>query len=287
MADTVLDAATHGPLDGSATDAPLDGSAVARARFEREYRAVRRAEGWGSRDGAYYRALPYRDLSGRFARIWRIRARSFATFVERVLQPLEAEVGRALAVLDLGAGNAWLAYRLAQRGHRVLAIDLLTDPLDGLGAAKHYHARRVWPVQAEFDCLPLPGGTADLAIFNASLHYSPDCSATLREVLRSLTPSGRLVVLDTPFYRHAASGARMVAERQARFRRTYGFASDALRSEGYLTPRRLRQLGRELRLDWQLLQPTRTWRAVVGRSVTRLRLGRVPAEFPVIVGRRR
>jgi SAM-dependent methyltransferase len=247
---------------------------------------VRRAEGWGSHDAAYYHALPYQDLSGRFSRIWRIRARSFETFVERVLRPLEVQVGRALAVLDLGAGSAWLAYRLSQRGHRVLAIDLLTDPLDGLGAARHYDARRLWPVQAEFDCLPLPNGTADLAIFNASLHYSPDYSATLREVLRSLAPEGRLVVLDTPFYRHRASGARMVAERQERFRRTYGFASDALGSEGYLTARRLQRLASDLGLEWQVLWPARTWRAAIGRAITRLRLGREPAEFPVVVGRR-
>ena len=36
---------------------------MAVAQFAREYTTVRRAEGWGSRDSAYYRALPDRDLS--------------------------------------------------------------------------------------------------------------------------------------------------------------------------------------------------------------------------------
>ena len=49
---------------------------MALAQFVREYTTVRRAEGWGSADTAYYQALPYRDLSGRFPEISRIRARS-------------------------------------------------------------------------------------------------------------------------------------------------------------------------------------------------------------------
>src|SRR5438132_632214 len=116
------------------------------AQFVREYRTVRRAEGWGSADPAYYRALPYRDLTGRFEEIWRIRSRSFDVFVKTVLEPLEAET---LNVLDIGAGSGWLAYRLAQRGHRVIAIDLLEDRFDGLGAIRNY-ACRVQPIVAEF-----------------------------------------------------------------------------------------------------------------------------------------
>src|SRR6188768_2275737 len=101
-------------------------------QFTREYRTVRRAEGWGSSDAAYYRALPYRDLTGRFESIWRIRARSFDTFVSRVLPPLERRAApEPLKVLDLGAGCGWLSYRLALRGHVVVALDLLDDRLDG------------------------------------------------------------------------------------------------------------------------------------------------------------
>ena len=47
---------------------------MALAQFAREYQTVRRAEGWGSADGAYYRSLPYTDLTRRFPGIWRIRA---------------------------------------------------------------------------------------------------------------------------------------------------------------------------------------------------------------------
>src|SRR6266849_8191809 len=65
---------------------------MAVAQFAREYTTVRRAEGWGSSDRAYYQALPFVDLTGRFERIWRIRAKSYATFITKVLQPLDRAV---------------------------------------------------------------------------------------------------------------------------------------------------------------------------------------------------
>src|SRR5437588_10167248 len=98
---------------------------MAVAQFTREYTTVRRAEGWGSTDRAYYQALPVTDLTGRFERIWRIRAKSYATLVTRVVEPLEQQ--KTLGIIDLGAGNGWLSNRLAERGHSVTAIDLSED----------------------------------------------------------------------------------------------------------------------------------------------------------------
>ena len=69
---------------------------MAVAQFTREYTTVRRAEGWGSHDGAYYRALPFQDLTGRFPGIWRIRAKSYATFIRAVVEPVERVTPRAL-----------------------------------------------------------------------------------------------------------------------------------------------------------------------------------------------
>jgi SAM-dependent methyltransferase len=263
----------------------VDRRSAALAQFGREYRAVRRAEGWGSAHAGYYRALPYRDLTGRNEWIWRIRLRSFETFVERVLRPVEDRHAGPLSVLDLGAGNGWLAYRLAQRAHRVIAVDLFSDAFDGLGAVRHYEVR-FSPVQAEFDHLPLRNAVADLAVFNAALHYSTDCAGTLREALRVLRPAGSIVILDTPFYATPAAGSRMVQEREARFVRDFGFASDTLAAEHFMTPARLDQLAQEVGLRWRVLEPPSTWRGALGRRYSRLRLGREPARFPVIIGTR-
>jgi hypothetical protein len=100
-----------------------------------------------------------------------------------------------------------------------------------------------------------------------------------------LHPHGTLVILDSPMYFDPSSGARMVQERQARFVAAYGFASDALRSEHFLTPARLDELSSQLHLSWQLHQPALDWRSRLGRTVGGIRARREPARFPVIVGR--
>ena len=256
---------------------------MAVAKFKREYTTVRRAEGWGSADAAYYRALPYRDLSGRFPHIWRIRARSYDVFIGRVVEPIERRAPVPLRILDLGAGSGWLANRLALRGHSVLAIDLLDDPLDGLGAARHYGATFAALI-AEFDHLPVPANQTDLVVFNASLHYSTNYVRTLRESLRVLHRDGTLVILDSPMYIDPTSGARMVQERRARFMATYGFASDALPSEHYLTSARLDALARELGIAWRVYRPGLDWRSGLSRAIGGLRARREPASFPVITG---
>ena len=254
------------------------------AQFVREYRHVRRAEGWGSNDPAYYRALPYRDLSGRHRQVWRVRATSYTTLLTCVLEPLECQSSR-LKILDLGAGNGWLAYRLHNRGHQVLAIDLLEDAFDGLGALSKY-APQIPALVAEFDRLPFADGGFDTAIFNASLHYSTDYVATLHESLRVLHPRGTLVVLDSPMYSDPTSGARMVQEREARFRATYGFASNALPSEHFLTRGRLQSVSRALGINWRIVTPALDLRTRIERSIGSFRARREAARFPVIVGTR-
>ena len=53
------------------------------ARFIADYESVRRSEGRGSNSASYYRALPFKDLSGHFRADWAIRARSFNLLVKK------------------------------------------------------------------------------------------------------------------------------------------------------------------------------------------------------------
>src|SRR5512147_1266136 len=100
------------PASPAGASAGTGGLPAARAEtlreFVRDYERVRSAEGWGSDDPRYYRELPFRDLEGRWSSIWRIRARNFVVFVDRVLKPMEERLARPLFVSDLGAGNGWL-----------------------------------------------------------------------------------------------------------------------------------------------------------------------------------
>jgi SAM-dependent methyltransferase len=252
-------------------------------QFVAEYEAVRRAEGRGDPDPLYYQALPYRDLTGRFSGDWHIRARSYDALASQIVQPLARRRPRSLAMIDLGAGNGWLSNRLAQAGHAVAAVDLLTNEFDGLGAHVHYDVDFT-PVQAEFDRLPFLSEQADLVVFNGSLHYAVDYGVTLAEARRVLSPDGQLVVMDSPVYRDAASGAQMVREREVYFEAEYGFPSNAIPSENYLTFARLKELGSALDLSWKLIRPSYGWRWRLRPWKTRLLGRREPAQFVLAVG---
>lgn len=255
-------------------------------RFVSEYGTVRKLEGRGSHHAEYFRRLPYADTTGRYARDWRIRARSYSCLVSRVVEPLERRCpGRRLEILDLGAGNGWMSNRLARRGHRVWALDLRVDALDGLGAHVHYDAAFSC-IQAEFDRLPFAPESFDLVIFNASLHYSERYEETLKESIRVLREGGRIGVVDTPIYRSAASGARMVAQRKRRFKRAYGCASDAMGSEEYITPLRMRQISAETGITWSIHRPEYGHRWRLRRMAVRIRSRREPARFAVLEGRK-
>jgi SAM-dependent methyltransferase len=189
-------------------------------------------------------------------------------------------------VLDLGSGNGWLSYRLALRGHQPVAVDLLTNDQDGLGAAKHYreHLPELFPrFQAELDHLPFVARQFDLAIFNASLHYSEDYEQTLREAIRCLRPRGTVIIADSAWYRREESGRQMLAERRQAFVSQYGFASDGMRSLEYFTDERLLTLEKRLGLRWQIHSPFYGLRWAMRPLIARLRGRREPSRFRIYV----
>ena len=254
------------------------------SRFIRDYETIRSAEGRGSASAKYYRTLPFKDLSGQHAADWKIRARSFKA-LNTVLTQIQDPLERSLKILDLGAGNGWLSNRLASQGDRVIAVDLLVNEQDGLGAWKHYE-HSFTPVQAEFNHLPVMDRFADAVIFNASFHYSENYIETLREVLRVLSRDGRIVIMDSPVYHRASSGERMVQEREAQFKEKYGFASDHLESENYLTHSRLKELAQALNIRWKFITPFYGLRWMLRPVISILLRRREPAKFRLIVGRK-
>jgi len=257
--------------------------AQTRRLFLEQYRHVRYSEGRGSDDPAYYQALPYEDLTHRNSEMWAMRARTYKYFERKILAPFEKAIGKRLDILDLGAGNAWMSYRLALRGHRPFALDIFSDPMDGLKAARHYPVR--FPlVEAEFNALPFKQKSFDLAIFNASLHYSADYVATLLEVREILRPGGLLIILDSPIYRHPEDGGRMVAERRHQFVRQYGFPSDVMASIEYLDQQTLGALAKKLSLQWTAYHPWYGWRWHVRPLKAKLQRRRSPSRFWILAG---
>jgi SAM-dependent methyltransferase len=256
-------------------------------QFRRAYAAHRAREGRGGHDEL---ALLPHVARGPLARQWRVRACSFRCFVKRVLRPLARAAGRPLTVLDLGAGNGWLSYRLHELGHRAIALDMRTDTVDGLGVARAYRSRsaaRFHLVAADFERLPFGRGWADLAVFNASLHYAIDLPMALRQAVEVLRPEGRLVILDSPFYDTVAAGEAMVREKHQTAAEQFGDLAEALTAlpfVEYLTPQRLRSASEGL-VTWRRHRVLYPLAYELRPLIAALARRRQPSRFDVWEGR--
>jgi SAM-dependent methyltransferase len=256
------------------------------ARFIEDYEHIRAAEGRGSENEAFYLGLPYKDASGRNGEQWRIRARSYDYLRTRVLKPRVQADGR---ILDLGAGNCWMSFRLARAGYNPVAADLLTNDHDGLGAAEHYrrHLPELFPrFHAELSRLPFQNEQFDAVVFNASFHYAEDCEMAMREALRCVRTDGLVIISDTPWYYRERSGRQMVAERRAAFLRRYGTASDSITSLEYLTDERLQTLEERLSLQWEIHSPQYGFKWAMRPLIAMLRSRREPSRFRIYVARK-
>lgn len=255
---------------------------AARRQFLSDYGKIRHAEGRGSDDAAYYLALPYRDLTGKNAAQWAIRARSYEYFERHILRAAGRRWNRPLKALDLGAGNGWLSYRLALGGHAPVAMDIFADAKDGLRAARHYPYMPL--VEGDFDHVPFADGVFDIAIYNSSIHYSPDYRHTLREARRVLRPNGTVIIMDSPVYRKRKHGEQMVADRHENFQRQYGFRSDAVPSIEFFDEEMLEELAGDLQMDWRIHRPWYGWRWHVRPLKAALEHRRPPSRFWILEG---
>ena len=272
--------------------APTDSGPPDLRAFAEAYAAHRSDEGRGQGGLDELRDLPWLN-TGPVARQWSVRARTFRRFLDSVLRPMEARRAPApLRILDAGAGNGWLSYRVSLLGHRAVAVDVRVDDVDGLGAAGGYG--RLLPdmfprVAASFEELPMRAGSFDLVVFNASLHYALELSGALEEATRVLAPGGAVAVLDSPFYRNAGAGEAMVAEKRAAAADLFGERSTVLAARPvveYLTSERLREASRAAGLTWRRLRVRYPlWYEVRGLRAA-LTGGRAPSRFDLWVGRR-
>jgi SAM-dependent methyltransferase len=254
-------------------------AAVDARSFRLNYAAHRAAEG-RAHSGAELAMLPYLD-SGPLARQWSVRARSFDALVARIVLPAAIARGGALSILDLGAGCGWLCYRTAAMGHSTVALDIRDDCVDGLGAAAWYlqrDARLFARVSASFDALPLAERQFDLVVFNASIHYALDLETVIREAARVTRAGGRLVIVDSPFYRDEKSGVAMVEEKRRRGAEHFGSLAESLLAPTFvefLTPARLARAAGDLALVWRRHRVNYPlWYEM--RAVTALLCGRRP-----------
>jgi len=104
--------------------------------------------------------------------------------------------------LDIGTGPCWTSRLLAERGARVIALDVNEANYYGLGAADIlFDKRGVYfeRILESMTRLPFADNSIDRITFNASFHHTPDMIGTLAECARVLKPDGVIAMVNEEF----------------------------------------------------------------------------------------
>src|SRR5262249_20170508 len=146
--------------------------------------------------------------------------------------------------VDIGAGNCWMTRYLDQWGFDAVACDINISRMDGLRAGQNFidQGAIFIRIRAPMERLPFASRRITLIAINASLHYASDFRVVLSEFERVLTPGGIIAIIDTPFYRKAADGEQMLAERVVDFRERYRMPAWLARKSSYMTYNKLEEL---------------------------------------------
>lgn len=141
------------------------------------------------------------ELAGRFGRSY-VPGRSWKALAEMLLRLLPP-----LDIADLGAGEGTLALMLAQRAHRVIAVDSSVKMVEyGRGLAERSGIVNLEYRHGDMEELPIPACDVDMALMHQVLHHALHPGRALAEARRVLRPGGRLVLLD--LLKHDLDAAR-------------------------------------------------------------------------------
>jgi SAM-dependent methyltransferase len=245
--------------------------------FLKQYESVRSSERWGDGSAEYYQNLPFRDITGEHNFEWRVKCASYYELFKQLKHR------QASTVLDVGAGNCWLSYRLWNEGFTGAATDIRVDDYDGLAAVSRYwDSATGWPrMRTSFDTPGFAPGQFDSVIFNASLHYAADPVKTLRNFLPLLSEHGALYVIDSPVYQNADSGRQMMKEREREFLRKYDIRMTDDTQSYYLTFEQIGHIAIELGLHLKSATPKYGLKWQLRPVIATILGRREPASFAV------
>lgn len=141
----------------------------------------------------------------------------FQHYAEDAARLIEAD-GRSLdgaEVLDVAAGPGTLAFHLAPRARRVVAVDFSMGMIDALRTrAQRDHVKNVESELMDAEALTFHDGSFDAAFVMFGAMFFPDRARAFREIKRVLRRGGRLAIATwTPIERSPLLGGMMHALR--------------------------------------------------------------------------
>lgn len=104
----------------------------------------------------------------------------------------EARIHSGDRALDLACGTGDIAFAAADRGARVVGLDLTPRMLE----LAHRKSSRASFVTGDMTSLPFPSGRFDLVTTGYGLRNVPDLSKAIDEIARVMKPGGQFLSLD-------------------------------------------------------------------------------------------
>ncbi len=211
---------------------------------------------------AIFPQLPF-VANGLAGTSWKARAFDMKFILKELAQ------NDSLSILEIGAWNGWLSYRLTEAGHKVTAVDIFTDKYDGLGAMQFYPKR--WTCLQmnveEVDKILL--SRFDVIILNWGAAYIVDLPSYIDKLRTLLNKNGKIIFIGIAIYPNYTKKAQELAEMNVRYHAEYGINLFFTACKGYLTwadKRILAKKGFHLRLYpfWRSqLKAVLTWKGAM------------------------
>lgn len=202
-----------------------DGFAARLGQFTADLSRARTANQKRLVEPGLYPQLPFIKTAENWE--WRMRQYDLAV-VQRAIN------GRSgLKILDVGAWNGWLSYRLALQGHQVTAVDYFIDEYDGLAAKKFYPVQ--WQaIQLDLGDLSVLETPFDVVILNRCLQFAPDVAEMVAQARARLSVGGILLIMGLQLFADAAPKAQQVAAYRQTHHQQFGFELFLKPTKGYL-----------------------------------------------------
>jgi ArsR family transcriptional regulator len=131
------------------------------------------------------------QLAGKFGRAY-CPGRSWQGLAETLLKLMPP-----LVIADLGSGEGTFSLLLAQKAHRVIAVDNSEKMIAFASAvAKEHGAGNLEFRLGDIEAPPIADEDVDVAFFSQALHHATRPQKAIEEACRILKPGGRIVILD-------------------------------------------------------------------------------------------
>ena len=108
----------------------------------------------------------------------------------------DADPGPGDRALDLACGTGDISFEIAERGARVIGLDITARMIEIARAKPRIDRARVAFLVGDMMSLPFPDGRFDVATVGYGIRNVPTIDIALGEIYRVLTPGGRVLSLD-------------------------------------------------------------------------------------------